>query len=153
MVRNELDSLLKAKPPYGRIPSPSQLAAFAAEWERTSRGANACDATVTDFMIDVAGKPKSPWNVSIGRVFANHLIEKMYYDDTEEMRNAIEKAFSNRIKSLQSRYRRDKLPHGEKVAERSRHSRDQRKYQVIVLSSLGWFESHLTCKIVVSSPP
>ena len=153
MVRNELDSLLKGEPPYGRIPSPSQLTAFVAEWERTSRGAKACDATVTDFMIDVAGKPKSPWNVSAGRVFASHLIEKLDYDDTEEMRNAIEKAFSNRIKSLQSRYRRDKLPHGEKAAERSRHSRNQRKYQVIVVSFIGRSESHLTCRTVISSPP
>ena len=153
MVRNELNSLLKAEPPYGRIPSPSQLAAFAAEWERTGRGAKACDATVTDFTIDVAGKPKSPWNVSAGRVFASHLIEKLDYDDTEEMRNAIEKAFSNRVKSLQSSHRRDKLPHSEKAAERSKHSRNQRKYQVIFVYFLEQSESHLTCRTVISSPP
>ena len=118
MVWNELDSLSKVEPPYGHIPSPSQLAVFAAEWECTGCGTKSCDATVTDFMINVASKPKSLWNVSAGQVFASHLIEKLDYDDTEEMRNAIEKAFSNRIKSLQSCHRRDKLPHGEKDAER-----------------------------------
>lgn len=137
MVRIELDSLLMARPPYGRTPSPSQLAAFAAEWERTGHGAKACDTTVTDFMIDMAGKPKSPWNVSAGRVFASHLIKKLDYDDTEEMRKAIVKAFSNRIKSLRSRHKTDMLPHLERAAKRSRHSRNQRKYQVIVVSFLG----------------
>ena len=137
LVRNELDSLLIAKPPYGHTPSPSQLSAFAAEWERTGHGAKACNATTTDFMIDVAGKPKSPWNVSVGRVFASHLIEKLDYDDAEEIRKAIEKAFSNRVKSLKSRHERDKLPLVERAAERSKHSRHQRKYQVIVFPFLG----------------
>ena len=133
MVRNELNYLLMAKPPYGRTPSPSRLAAFAAEWERTGHGSKACDAMITDFMIDVTGKPKSLWNVSASWVFASHLIEKLDYDDTEEMRKAIEKAFSNGIKSLKSRHKRDVLPHAEKAAERSKHSRNQRKYQVIII--------------------
>ena len=152
MVRNELASLLMAKPPYGRTPSPSQLAAFASEWERTGHGAKACDATTADFMIDVAGKPKSSWNVSAGRVFVSYLIEKLDYDDTEEMRKAIEKAFSNRIKSLKSRHERDKLPHAERATERSKHSRNQRKYQVVVVSFLKRSGSHITCTKDISSP-
>jgi hypothetical protein len=151
LVRNELDSLLMVKPPYGCTPSPSQLAAFATGWERTGHGSKACDAMVTDFMIDVAGKPKSPWNVSAGRVFASHLIEKLDYNDTEEMRKEIEKAFSNRIKSLKSCHKRDMLPHVERATERSKHSRNQRKYQVIVVSFLSW--SHITCGAVISLPP
>ncbi|KAH9012425.1 hypothetical protein EDB85DRAFT_1877766 [Lactarius pseudohatsudake] len=101
-----------------------------AEWERTGHGAKACNATTTDFMIDIAGKPKSPWNVAAGRVFAEHLIEKMGYDDTQEMQKAIEKAFSNRVKSLQSRHKREELPLVERAIEKSRHSRQQRKYQL-----------------------
>jgi hypothetical protein len=153
LVRSELDSLLMAKPPYGRTPSPSQLAAFASEWKHTGHGAKACDATTADFMIDIAGKPKSPWNVSAGRIFVSHLIEKLGYDDTEEMRMAIEKAFSNRIKSLKSRHGRDKLSNAEKAAERSKHSRNQRKYQVIVVSFIMQSQSHITCTKDISSPP
>jgi hypothetical protein len=81
-------------------------------------------------MIDMAGDPRAPWNVSAGRVFADYLIEKMGRDDTPEMRRAIEKAFTNRVKSLKSRVKRDALPRAEKAAERSKHSRKQRKYQV-----------------------
>jgi hypothetical protein len=66
LVWNELASLLMAKPPYGCTPSPSQISAFASEWECTGHGAKACDATMADFMIDVAGKLKSLWNVSAG---------------------------------------------------------------------------------------
>ncbi len=149
-VRNELDYLLMVKPPYGLTPSPSQLAAFAVQWEGTGHGAKACDAMMTDFMIDVAGKPKSPWNVSAARVFSDHVIEKLDYGDTEEMRRAIEKAFFNRIKSLKSRHKRDVLPHAEKAAERSKHSWNQCKYQVIVVSSLKC--SPITCGAVISSP-
>jgi len=101
-----------------------------AEWECTGHGAKACDATTTDFMIDIAGKPKSPWNIAAGQVFADYLIEKMRYEDTQEMRKTIERAFTNRIKSLQSRHKREERPQAERVIERSRHSRQQRKYQV-----------------------
>jgi hypothetical protein len=106
------------------------MSMFEAEWERTGHGAKACDATTTDFMIDIAGKPRSPWNVAAGRVFTEHLIEKMGYDDTQGLRLAIEKAFVNRIKSLQSRHKREGLPLAERAIERSRHNRQQRKYQV-----------------------
>ena len=101
-----------------------------AEWEHTGHGAKACDATTTDFMIDITGKPKSPWNIAAGRVFTDYLIEKMRYEDTQEMRKTIERAFTNRIKSLQSRHKREECPQAERAIERSRHSRQQRKYQV-----------------------
>jgi hypothetical protein len=81
-------------------------------------------------MIDIAGDPKSPWNISAGRVFTDYFIEKTGQDDTPEMRKAMEKAFANRVKSLKSRSKRDALPQAEKAAERSKHSRRQRKYQV-----------------------
>ncbi|KAH9163393.1 hypothetical protein EDB89DRAFT_1860015 [Lactarius sanguifluus] len=103
------------------------------KWEHTGHGAKACNATTTDFMINIVGKPKSPWNVATGRVFAEHLIEKMGYDDTQEMRKAIEKAFSNWVKSLQSRHKREELPLVERAIEKSRHSWQQCKYQVSFL--------------------
>ena len=134
MVRNELESLLNAKPPYGNVPDRSQVAAFAAEWVRTGHGAKACDTTTADFMIDIMGTPESPWNVSASRVFVAHLIEKMGYDDTEDMRKAIEEAFFTRVKSLKRMHKQDCHSQAEKVAEKSRHSRQQRKYQVIVVS-------------------
>ncbi len=137
MVRNELKSLLVAKPPYGCVPDRSQIAAFEAEWERTGRGAKACNAMTTDFMIDIVGALKSPWNVSAGRAFSGHLIKKIGCDDTEEMRMAIEKVFCNRVKGLKTQYKRDGLPQVEKAAEKSRHSRHQRKYQVIIVSFRG----------------
>jgi hypothetical protein len=143
LVRNELAELLKENPPYGRTPDPSQLVAFAAEWKRTNHGAAACNATTTDFMVDVAGTPRSPWNVSASRVFANYMVEKMGYDDTEETRKAIEKAFSTRIKSLRLCYKRDMLSPANKTAAKSEHSRYQRKYQVIVISSLWHSVTHL----------
>ncbi|KAH8977011.1 hypothetical protein EDB83DRAFT_2327849 [Lactarius deliciosus] len=116
LVRDELALLLGASPPYGSTPSPSRLSAFASEWENSGHGVNACETTAADFMVDIAGDPKSPWNTGC--------------DDTSEMRKAIEKAFNSRVKSLKSRWKRDMLPQAAKVAERSKHNRKQRKYQL-----------------------
>ena len=82
-------------------------------------------------MVDVAGTPKSPWNTSAGRVFTSYIIEKMGYLDVEETRRAVEKAFYTRLKSLKSCRSKDGLSQAERAAERSKHSRYQRKYQVI----------------------
>jgi hypothetical protein len=130
----EIDSLLREDPPYGRAPESSQVSTFTIEWKRTGQGAKACNATPADFMIDVAGLPRSPWNISAARVFTDHFIQKMEYNDTPEMRKAIEKAFTNRIRSLKSRRKKEGLPQAERAAERSKHARRQRKYQVQSLS-------------------
>ena len=149
MVRDELASLLTAKSPYGRTPEPSQLVAFTAEWERSGHGAKACNATTTDFMIDIAGAPKSPWNISAGRVFTSYVIEKMGFDDVEETRTAIEKAFYTRFKSLKTRHGKDGLSQAERAAEKSKHSRYQRKYQVTV--TILTVLTVLTCRADIST--
>jgi hypothetical protein len=82
-------------------------------------------------MIDIEGLPKSPWNVSAGRVFTDHLIQKMRFDDTREMRQKIEKAFASRIKSLKYSRKRRRLSVAERASEKSKHARQQRKYQVL----------------------
>jgi hypothetical protein len=128
----EIDSLLREDPPYGRTPEPSRVSTFATEWKRTGQGAKACDATPADFMVDVAGLPRSPWNISAARVFTDHFIGKMEYDDTPDMRKKIENAFTNRIRSLRSRRKKEGLPQAERAVERSQHCRRQRKYQVSV---------------------
>ncbi|KAH9079134.1 hypothetical protein EDB83DRAFT_2215999, partial [Lactarius deliciosus] len=86
--------------------------------------------TAADFMVDIAGDPKSPWNVSASQAFTVYLIEKTGHDNTSEMRKAIEKAFNGRVKSLKSRWKRDMLPQAAKVAERSKHNHKQCKYQL-----------------------
>ncbi|KAI9430424.1 hypothetical protein H4582DRAFT_2086977 [Lactarius indigo] len=129
-VRVELSLLFKDNPPYGCTPSPSRLSTFMSAWESSGHGATACETTTADFMVDIAGDPKSPWNVSVGRAFTDYFIEKTGRDDTPEMRRAVEKAFDTRIRSLKSHWKRDKLPQAAKVAERSKHSRRQRKYQL-----------------------
>jgi len=103
---------------------------FTSEWESSGHGAKACQSTVVDFMVDIVGGPKSPWNVSAGRVFTDYFIEKTGNDDTPEMRKAVEKAFTNRVKSLKSHWKKDALSQTAKATERSKHSRKQRKYQV-----------------------
>jgi hypothetical protein len=128
----EIDGLLQDDPPYGRTPEPSRVSRFATEWKRTGQGAKACNATPADFMIDVAGTPRSPWNISAARVFTDHFIEKMECSDTPEMRKKIENAFTNRIRSLRSRRKKEGLPQAERAIERSRHARRQRKYQVSI---------------------
>jgi hypothetical protein len=127
----ELESLLKEDPPYGHTPEPHQLSTFETEWKRTGEGAKACDATSADFMIDIEGPPKSPWNVSAGRVFTDHLIQKMGFNDAREMRKKIEKAFTTRIKSLKTSRKRKGLSEAERASEKSKHARQQRKYQVL----------------------
>jgi hypothetical protein len=47
-----------------------------------------------------------------------------------EMWKALEKAFTSRVKSLKSHQKMDALSQTAKAAERSKHSRKQRKYQV-----------------------
>ena len=126
----EIDNLLHEDPPYGRTPEPSQVSTFMTEWKRTCQGAKACNATPADFMIDIAGLPRSPWNVSAARIFTDHFIQKMKYNDTPEMRKTIENAFTNRIRSLKSRRKKEGLPQAERAVERSKHARRQRKYQV-----------------------
>jgi hypothetical protein len=95
-------------------------------------------------MIDVAGKPRSPWNISAAQVFTDHLIGKMEYDDTPDMRKKIENAFTNRIRSLRSRRKKEGRPQAERAVERSQHARRQRKYQVSV-SDLVACRSYLKC--------
>ena len=130
LVRTELRSLLEEDPPYGRTPERGHISTFETEWERTSGGAKACHARPADFMIDIKGLPKSPWNVSAGRVFTDHLIQKMGFNGTQEMRQKIEKAFTNRIRSLKASYKHARLSEAERASERSKHARQQRKYQV-----------------------
>ena len=126
----EIDSLLDEDPPYGRTPEPSWVSTFVAEWNRTGQGARACRATPADFMIDIAGLPRSPWNISAAWIFTNHFIRKMSYNDTPEMRKKIENAFTNRFRSLKSRRKKEGLSQAERAVERSKHARRQRKYQV-----------------------
>jgi hypothetical protein len=117
------------------MPEPSQLVMFTAEWKHTGHGMKACNATTSDFMIDIASTPKSPWNISAGQVFTSYIIEKMGYDNVEEIQKAIEKAFYTRFKSLKSHHNKDGLSQAERAAEKSRQSQYQHKYQVIVTSS------------------
>ena len=84
-------------------------------------------------MVDLVGDPKSAWNVSAGQVVADHFIEKTGRDDTPEVRKAVEKAFTNRVKSLKSLWKKDVLSQIGKAAEKSKHSQKQRKYQVCLL--------------------
>ncbi|KAI9433637.1 hypothetical protein H4582DRAFT_1783182, partial [Lactarius indigo] len=86
--------------------------------------------TTAEFMIDIAGEPRSPWNISAGHVFVDHFVQKMEYNDTQEMRQAIERAFTNRIRSFRSRHKREALSRADRASERSKHSRQQRKYQL-----------------------
>src|SRR6202012_4388343 len=90
----------------------------------------ACDATAANFAIDIMGEPRSPWNIATGCVFADHFVQKMEYDDTQGMRKAIEKAFTNRIKSLRFPPKKEALSQAEGASERSKHSQQQCKYQV-----------------------
>ena len=125
------------------------------EWENTDHGAKACDATAADFAIDITGEPRSPWNIAAGRVFADHFVQKMEYDDTQGMRKAIEKAFTNQIKSLRSRLKQEALSQVERASERSKHSRQQRKYQVslsirVTAQSLIY---NVSCFNVAVAPP
>ncbi|KAI9453515.1 hypothetical protein F5148DRAFT_1289046 [Russula earlei] len=94
-------------------------------------------------MIDIAGTPKSPWNVSTGQVFTSYLIEKMGYDDTVETQKAIEKAFCTRVKSLKSHHKSNVLSQAEKAVEKPKHRWWQHKYQLF----------HHCCDIVKQYEP
>jgi len=127
----ELGSLLKEDPPYSHTPKLLQLSMFETEWQRIGGGATACNATSADFMINIEGPPKSPWNISAGRVFTYHLISKMGFNDTPEMRKKIEGAFTSRLKSLKSSCKRGRLPEAERSAQKSKHAWQQCKNQVM----------------------
>ena len=106
-------------------------------------------------MVDVMGGPKSPWNVSAGRVFTDYLIEKTGRDDTPEMQKVVEKAFTNRVKSLKSHWKRDLLSQTAKAAEQSKHSRKQRKYQVqyvFITVTLGMLYTIIYGVVISTSP-
>jgi hypothetical protein len=152
----EIDSLLQEELPYGRTPEPSQVSTFTNEWKRTGQGARACDATPANFMIDVSGLPRSPWNISAARIFTDHFVQKMdsEYNDTPEIRKKIENAFTNRIRSLKSRRKKEALPQAERAVERSKHARRQRKYQVNLSGPSGESSSKndLYDKAVSTSP-
>jgi hypothetical protein len=82
---------------------------FTSEWESSGNGARACKSTAADFMVDLVGGLKLAWNVSAGRVFADHFIEKTGRNNTSEIRKVVEKAFTNRVKSLKSQWKKDAL--------------------------------------------
>lgn len=54
----------------------------------------------------------------------------MEYEDTPEMRMTIEKEFTNLIRSLKPRRKKEGLPQAERAIERSQHPWWRRKYQV-----------------------
>ena len=78
----EIDSLLREDPPYGHAPELSQVSTFTIEWKHTGQGAKACDTILADFIINIAGLPRSLWNISATQVFTDHFIQKMKYNDT-----------------------------------------------------------------------
>jgi len=102
---------------------------FTSEWESSGHGVKACQSTVADFMVDIVGGPKSLWNVSAGRVFTDYFIEKTGNNDTPEMWKAVEKAFTNRVKSLKSHWKKDALSQTAKATEQSKHSWKQVSFQ------------------------
>jgi hypothetical protein len=81
----EIESLLREDPPYSHTPEPSRVSTCVTEWERTSQGAKVCDTTPADFMIDVGGLSRSPWNISTAQVFTDHFIWKTECNNTPEM--------------------------------------------------------------------
>ncbi|KAI0038123.1 hypothetical protein FA95DRAFT_1506053, partial [Auriscalpium vulgare] len=87
--------------------------------------AEAC--TIDNFRINIRGTPKSPWNLSAGRVFATFLLREMEWADTPLTRQGICEAFAKRIKSLRRDCREEQKTPEAKKAARSRHNKDVRK--------------------------
>ena len=78
-------------------------------------------------MINLTEEPRSPWNITAGCVFID---QKMVYNDTQETCKAIEKAFTNWLRSLRSCHKQEALSWADRASERSKHSWQQHKYQV-----------------------
>ncbi|KAH9052746.1 hypothetical protein EDB87DRAFT_1691572 [Lactarius vividus] len=112
------------------VAHPSLLG-FPHSWMSGNAGwsAKACDAHTVDFMVDIVGLPRSPWNIAAGRVFADHFIQKMGYNDTLEKRQEIERAFT-RHQEPEVSSQAGGAPTNRKASEKSKHSWQQRKYQL-----------------------
>ena len=67
---------------------------------------------------------------------------------------AVEKAFTNRVKSLRSRYKEKEIPQAERASEKSEHSQQQQVslYLLSAVSQLVIYNFKCSCFIVVVMP-
>lgn len=82
------------------------------------------------FRFDILDTPRSPWNRSAARVFADFTIHQLCLPNTVEMFGALLHAFTAHLETIIRRYKRSLRPPGELVQAKTRSRRRTRKYQV-----------------------
>ncbi|KAI0312352.1 hypothetical protein OF83DRAFT_1176721 [Amylostereum chailletii] len=126
LIRREIREAFKTTgtEPFGPMVTDEELAEFTQLWE-LSQSVYAC--MMERFQIDIQGTPKSPWNVSAGRIFTKHVIAKFHFLDDSEVRQKIQEVFSTRVKSLRKEWMDTQKNPSERVVDTVEHRHWSRK--------------------------
>ena len=88
--------------------------------------AQAC-CTAATFKIDLIGTTKSSWNVNACRIFVRSFQDQEY---DCRIREEIESAFFNHVKSLKTKLQKENIGEQELQASARTHAKNQRKLTV-----------------------
>lgn len=105
--------------PFNVVASDNKITAY-----DTNSAVECCDAA--NFLVDISGSPKSPWNRSCGRVFGESFCEEY----PEHKGYNVEKAWVTHLESLQKAYRKTLNTAEENEHINSIKHRRERKNQV-----------------------
>ncbi|KAJ3513960.1 hypothetical protein NLJ89_g2650 [Agrocybe chaxingu] len=124
-IRSHLKFLESQNVSIVRRVTRHEAAAFAAAWAVDEGESIAPAVSETTFRYDVQGAPRSPWNLSAGRIFTESFIRmyNMQFLGVED----VWQAFFTRLKSIQAAYRKSLLPKIQKLASLKTQRQSQRK--------------------------
>ncbi|KAA1475957.1 hypothetical protein DENSPDRAFT_853345 [Dentipellis sp. KUC8613] len=129
LVRSEFEEMFSKSGDkvYGPSPTAAEKNEFLQLWEISKE---ACHARpIEQFCIDVRDTPRSPWNKSMSHVFANYVIKKYGFPNSDpEVRDRILHAFFVRVKGLHAQWTKSVTKHPTENAEEKAKGRSyQRK--------------------------
>lgn len=101
---------------------------WAAETDPTSKPA--C-CSIEEFRVDLLGSPRSPWNQSAARVFYAHFTQTTSVP--QDQLHLIQHFFYQRMKALQSAYRKERSNVAAKKAIATAKRRHARRHSVCIL--------------------
>lgn len=135
------------------VVSDPEIKQFEAQWKE-DQSRDCC--TVESFRINLRGPPKSPWNISAARVFAQSYIHHYQLDSDPTTLLAISRCATTRIKSLRYKLKKLSLTAPERLEFEAAARRRGRKATVsnIILSlpSQGWNRYIAICEAPRSVP-
>lgn len=128
-MRKHLESLIHKSVQITPSVSPDECHAYAAE--TLLPGNEDKEATSEDyFRFNICDTPRSPWNKSAARVFADLTIRQLGLSNTVEMFDALRHAFTSHLGTIIRRYKMSLMSRPQQAKKAATHRREVRKYEV-----------------------